>query len=182
MKIIAIAAVTAGGKTTLVNALKAHLPQAQSLHFDDYAFEGEIDDFHQWTLDGADYHVWNLQPLVDDILRIRSSGSCDYLILDYPFGRRHDALKGMIDCALFVDTPLDVALARRVLRDMRDASGDEIRADLEGYLKYARIAYLQMVRDILPASDHVIDGTLSPDAQIALALHFIRGDESHDPT
>lgn len=63
--------------------------------------------------------------------------------------------------AFFIDTPLDIALARRILRDMGDASGNEIRNDLEGYLKYARLAFIQMQKDVLPSSDYVIDGTLS---------------------
>ncbi len=112
-------------------------------------------------LDGANYQVWNLRPLEDDILRIKSAGKCDYLILDYPFAYCHDTIKPYIDAAFFIDTPLDIALARRILRDMRDASADEIRHDLEMYLKYMRIAFVQMQKDILPSSDYVIDGTLS---------------------
>ena len=68
MKIIAIAAVTAGGKTTTVNQLKQKLPRAASLHFDDYTFEGEPENFYEWVLNGADYQVWNLEPLERDIL------------------------------------------------------------------------------------------------------------------
>ena len=56
----AIAAVTAGGKTTLVNALAERLPASRSLHFDDYTFEGEVEDFRQWELDG-------MMPLEDKI-------------------------------------------------------------------------------------------------------------------
>ncbi|MBR6766661.1 MAG: hypothetical protein IKM02_01785 [Clostridia bacterium] len=158
MKIIAIAAVTAGGKTTLVNEIKKRIPNTQSLHFDDYTFEGEVENFHQWVMEGADYNVWNLNPLKRDIDEIRKQGGCDYLLLDYPFAYRHDALKEYIDCAIFVDTPLDIAMARRILRDMKDASANEIRKDMEIYLKYARVAYMQMLKDILPSSDYVIDG------------------------
>ena len=39
MKIIAIAAVTAGGKTSAVKSLVEKIPNATSLHFDDYSFE-----------------------------------------------------------------------------------------------------------------------------------------------
>ena len=161
MKIISVTAVTAGGKTTIVNELKKRLPNSQSLHFDNYTFEGEVDNFFQWVLDGANYHVWNLTPLEDDILKIQSAEICDYLILDYPFAYCHDTIKPYIDTAFFIDTPLDIALARRILRDMSDAAADEIRNDLEVYLKYARIAFIQMQEDILPSSDYVIDGTLS---------------------
>lgn len=159
MKIIAIAAVTAGGKTTVVNEVKKQLKNVQSLHFDDYSFEGEVDDFYAWVMQGADYNVWDLSPLINDICEIKKNESCDYLLLDYPFAYCHKELSKWIDCAIFIDTPLDIAMARRVLRDMRNATGEEIRQDMEVYLKYARVAYTQMRKDILPSSDYVIDGT-----------------------
>ena len=160
MKIISVAAVTAGGKTTVVNELKKRLRNSRSLHFDDYTFEGEIDNYSQWVHEGANYHVWNLTPLEDDILKIKSSEICDYLILDYPFAYCHDTIKPYIDTAFFIDTPLDIALARRILRDMSNSTANEICNDLEMYLKYARIAFIQMQKDILPSSDYVIDGTM----------------------
>ena len=76
----------------------------------------------------------------------------------FDFGLSEELSK-YIDCAIFVDTPLDIAMARRVLRDLKDASGDEIRNDMEMYLKYARVAYIQMLKDVLPSSDYVIDGS-----------------------
>ena len=159
MKVIAIAAVTAGGKTTIVNEIKKKLPKATSLHFDDYSFDGEVKDFYKWTLDGADYSIWDLSPLEKDIKSIKNSGSYEYLLLDYPFAYQHNTIKDYIDYAIFIDTPLDIAMARRILRDMNNATGEEIRQDLEMYLKYARVAYVQMLKDVLPSSDYVIDGT-----------------------
>ena len=164
MKIIAVAAVTAGGKTTVVNELKKRLQNSRSLHFDDYTFEGEVDNFYEWVNAGTDYYsAWNLKPLEEDILKIKAAGIWDYLILDYPFAYCHDTINPYIDTAFFIDTPLDIALARRILRDMSDATGDDIRNDLETYLKYARISFIQMQKDILPSSDYIIDGTLTVD-------------------
>ena len=174
MKIIAIAAVTAGGKTTLVNELKKRLPGIQSLHFDDYTFEGEVENFRQWVLDGADYNVWNLEPLEQDILKIRNEGQCEILLLDYPFAYRNDRIAPYIDRAVFLDTPLDIAMARRVLRDMGDATAEEIRAAMEIYLTRARIAYVQMLKDILPSSDDVIDGTLDLEEKIEALIKIVR--------
>lgn len=174
MKIIAIAAVTAGGKTTLVNELKKLIPNCRSLHFDDYDFEGAVEDFGKWVKDGADCNVWNITPLKEDIEKIRRGGECEYLILDYPFAYRHDALKDIIDCAIFLNTPLDIAMARRVLRDMQDASADEIRQDMEFYLKFARPAYTHMLNDILPSSDRVIDGAQDISAIVHEALSIIK--------
>ena len=173
MKVIAVAAVTAGGKTTAVNEIKKQLSNVQTLHFDDYEFEGEVDNFYQWVLDGADYNIWNLEPLEKDILNIQNNGTCDYLFLDYPFAYRNEQIRKYIDVAIFIDTPLDIALARRILRDMCNASGEDIRNDLEGYLEYARIAYVQMQKDILPSSDYVIDGTKSIESIVESIINNI---------
>lgn len=159
MKIIAIGAVTAGGKTTLVHAIKDKLTRTASLHFDDYSFDGEVNDFYKWVSDGANYNVWDLSPLKADIEKIINSDRYDYLLLDYPFAYQHKMIKDYLDCCIFIDTPLDIALARKVLRDMKESSADDIRYEMDVYLKYARIAYVQMLQDILPISDYVIDGT-----------------------
>lgn len=159
MKIIAVSAVTAGGKTTVVNALRDRLPKAAALYFDDYSFEGEVDDFPRWVSEGADVNVWDLTPLKADIDRFIRSGGYDYLLLDYPFAYQHHMIRDYLDCCIFIDTPLDIALARRVLRDMKDVSADEIRREMETYLNYARTAYVRMVKDHSLASDHVIDGS-----------------------
>ncbi|MBQ9461049.1 MAG: hypothetical protein IJU51_03910 [Clostridia bacterium] len=159
MKIIAIGAVTAGGKTTVVNALKARLPKTASLHFDDYSFEGEPDDLTEWVSKHEEfYNVWDLSPLKADVERIINSGGYDYLLLDYPFAYQNTMMKDYLDCCIFIDTPLDIAMARRVLRDMKEASADEIRNEMNTYLKYSRPCYIDMLTDILPDSDYVIDG------------------------
>ena len=174
MYVVAIAAVMAGGKTTVANELKRRFPTSQALHFDDYSFDGEVDDFHQWVQDGADYSVWNLEPLERDIIRIKDSGKCELLILDYPFAYCHPLINKYIDLAIFIDTPLDIALARRVLRDMTESTGQEIRSDLRFYLEYARIAYLQMLKDIKPSSDLVVDGALPLDVIVENITEKIR--------
>ncbi len=173
MKIIAFASVTAGGKTTIINELKKVLKNAESLHFDDYSFEGEVEDFHAWVMNGADYSVWNLSPLIRDIAEIKNNKKCDYLLLDYPFAYCHKELGKYIDYAIFIDTPLDVAMARRILRDMNGATGEEIRYDMEMYLKYARVAYVQMLKDVFPSSDYVIDGIKELGEKVQEIIHLI---------
>ncbi|MBR3267227.1 MAG: hypothetical protein IKI58_00630 [Oscillospiraceae bacterium] len=173
MKIIAIGAVTAGGKTTVVNAIKNRLPRTASLHFDDYSFEGEVEDFCKWVSEGADYHVWDLSPLKADVEKIICSGEYDYLLLDYPFAYLHEMMKGCLNCCIFIDTPLDIALARRVLRDMKEASADDIRHEMDFYLKYARAAYVHALETVLPSSDYVIDGAKDTEDIIAEVMNLI---------
>ncbi len=173
MKIIAIGAVTAGGKTTVVNAIKDRLPKTASLYFDDYSFEGEVEDFSKWVSEGADVHVWDLSPLKADIDRIIRSGEYDYLLLDYPFAYQHQMIKDYLDCCIFIDTPLDIALARRVLRDMKEASADEIRNEMDTYLKCARVAFVEMSKDPASDYDYVIDGAKELEDIINEAMEIV---------
>ena len=177
MKIIAIAAVSGGGKTTVVNELKKYIPNSKSLHFDDYSFEGEVEDFYAWVNEGANYNVWNLKPLVKDICEIQNSSGYDYLILDYSFAYRNEELSKYIDCAIFINTPLDVAMARRVLRDMKEASAEDILQEMETYVKYARVAYIQMLKDILSSSDYVIDGNRELEVNVKEIVEIIQNKE-----
>lgn len=162
MKTVAIGGLTAGGKTTIVNILKDILPDAVSLHFDDYEFDGQVDDYYKWVKEGADYNVWDLKPMSDDIIKIKNCGKYKYLLLDYPFAYCNDMLKQYIDAAVFIDTPLDIALARGILRDMKNSDAEEIRNWLKTYLDRSRIAFIQMLRDIRPSSDCIVDGTMAP--------------------
>lgn len=173
MKIIAIGAVTAGGKTTVVNAIKGRLPRTASLHFDDYSFGGEVDDFTEWVSEEDYYNVWDLSPLKADVERIIDSGEYDYLLLDYPFAYRNEMMKDYLDCCIFIDTPLDIAMARRVLRDMKEASADDIRNEMNTYLNSARSCYIGMLTDILPISDYVIDGAKELEDIINEAMEVI---------
>lgn len=174
MKIIAIGAVTAGGKTTVVNALKTRLPKTASLHFDDYTFDGEPDDLTEWVSKGEEfYNVWDLSPLKTDVEKIINSGEYDYLLLDYPFAYQNKMMKDYLDYCIFIDTPLDIAMARRVLRDMKDASADDIRNEMHTYLNFARPCYVDMLTEILPDSDYVIDGAKELETIINEAMEII---------
>lgn len=62
---------------------------------------------------------------------------------------------------MFIDIPLDIALARRTVRDFKGSSGEEILMQMEHYATHGRHAYLKMIETIKPDSDLVVDGTLS---------------------
>jgi uridine kinase len=43
---------------------------------------------------------------------------------------------------IFIDTPLDIAMVRRILRDFKEDTMSEIHSDLKHYITHARKAYL----------------------------------------
>ena len=136
-------------------------------------FVGEVEDFSKWVSEGADVHVWDLSPLKTDIDKIARSGVYDCLLLDYPFAYQHQMIKPYLDCCIFIDTPLDIAMARRVLRDMKEATTDEICNEMDTYLKCARIAYIQMMKNHLSTCDYVIDGAKELESIINETIEII---------
>lgn len=156
--IISIAAVSGGGKTTVTNCLNEILPNSKPFYFDDYNFEGP-DDIVDWVERGADCNEWKLEPLIFDINAILLSQDVEYILLDYPFSRLHNELKH-IDLTVFIDTPLDIAMARRIIRDYKDTESEHIVSDLNHYLSRGRRAYQNMLNTVKPNSDLILDGTL----------------------
>lgn len=155
--IVAIASVSGGGKTTAVNGLTYALPNTKALYFDEYDFVGP-ENMMDWLDQGNDYNEWDLSPLLADLDKLLAE-PLDCILLDFPFARQHAKSNPYIDFTIFIDTPLDLALSRRIERDFAGASTEEILADIQFYAKRGRAGYLQMLQDIKPDSDAVIDGS-----------------------
>ena len=104
-----------------------------------------------------------------------------FILLDYPFAYVHNGLKSHIDYAIFIDTPLDVAMARRMLRDYREPASLNLASEIIGYPEGGRRAYLEMLRVVLPSSDCSIDGAWSVNAlneQILERVRTLRSERS----
>lgn len=168
-KVIAIAAVSGGGKTTVVKELVKKLANSKSISFDDYDFPNSPQDYYRWSIEGADYKLWDLSPMVPDIEKNINDKKLDYIFLDYPFAYKNEQIGKYIDYAIFIDTPLDIAFARRILRDYlrRDPNRSKMQSpkkrleeELDYYLERSRLPYLIHIETVKPSSDIVIDGTL----------------------
>ena len=116
--IVAINAISGGGKTTTTRELQKRIPNSKALYFDDRNYDSDsgIEDICDWVEAGADINLFNLERLVDDIEKLKQE-NLDYIFLDYPFGYRHNRIGPYLNFSIFVDTPLDVAMARRILRE-----------------------------------------------------------------
>ena len=164
-KVIAINSISGGGKTTTTNELLKRISNSKALYFDDrdYASVSGILDLCKWELeDGADYSLWNLQALVDDI-KLLMQENLDYIFLDYPFGYLQKQISKFISLSVLIDTPLDMAVARRILRDFKNRSVNEIVNDMDWYLKRGRESYVNSVKTSKEDADFIVDGSLSLD-------------------
>nr|WP_088035996.1 AAA family ATPase [Evansella clarkii] len=156
--VIAISGVSGSGKTTITKYLRDKLHNSKILSFDDYDFAGPP-DIIDWVDKGANYNEWNMDPLIQDIESLFTE-PLNYILLDYPFAYKHIKTSNLIDVTVFIDTPLDVALARRIIRDFKDSPSENILIDMERYLSAGRRGYLEMIKTIKPNSDIIVDGTL----------------------
>lgn len=143
--VVAIAGVSGAGKTTIAKYLNESLLNSKILYFDDYDFDGP-DSIIDWVDKGANYDEWNLTPLI------------------------RDKTSKMIDFAVFIDTPLDIAMARRVIRDFENSSNENIVLEMKNYISQGRRGYLEMLKTIKPNSNITVDGTLSV-VKIADIIH-----------
>ena len=180
-----ISSVSGGGKTAVAKKLAELLQDAVTLCFDDYdntnTHPANLDT---WLIEGGDYNAWQTPVLTRDLQALTTGnhitspvdGSklspADYIVFDAPLGRAHCDTGRFIDLMVFIDTPLDVALARRLLRGM--ASAEEavksIESELSSYLNGARLLYVEFQDRIKRKCDLVLDGCLRVD-ELAGAIH-----------
>ena len=181
--VIGVSAVSGGGKTEITRRLAEVLGNAVALQFDDYDDTNvHPDDLQRWSADGANYDAYqtpvfsrHLQALkagqsICYPIEGRTVGPATYVVADAPMGRAHSDSGRFIDLMVFVDTPLDVAMARRVLRDIgpparstADEALEHVKGELSGYEARARPIY-EHFQDVMRAgSDLIVDGTLGID-------------------
>lgn len=172
--VISISGLSGSGKTTVTKALKARLANSAIISFDDYGERVYLDrDINEWSADSSD-DEWHTEPIAADVEQLLNE-PLDYIILDYPFGYGNRLVGQYINLAVFVDVPLDVALARRIIRDytsrkeytnvadVEEVSLAALDKELRFYLARSRSTYAHMPEMQKPISDLVVDGTKTPE-------------------
>lgn len=181
--VIAVAAPIGGGKTSLVKAIAAKLKDATTIHFDHYEkITGEpVHYLIQWMKNGADFNEFSVPNLSNDLENLKHGKSVidpatrikitpeKYIVFEMPLGKEHRDTAKYIDLFIWIDIPLDIALARKVKEFtgifLAQYKQEELRdciVWLDNYLDN----YLNVIRDVLRIqekkvranADIVIDG------------------------
>lgn len=168
-KVIVVSGVTAGGKTTLVTALSQRVDNACVLSFDDYSIDA-LPSAPTVKQLSANFHdavnQYDLSQLMTALLSAIANNRFSVILIDFPFGYEHAVLKPYIDTVIYLQTPLDITFARRLIRDFSESSQDEIIAWTKTYLKAVRPLFLAHDRIVSATADYVLDGTSRTTEQV----------------
>lgn len=185
-RIVAISAPPGGGKSAVAAALADRLGAAL-VEYDAYDKLTALSpaEIATWLQDGGDYAVVEVSELVADLTTLRDGGTIldrrtgkeltarALVILETPFGTAHPAMAPLIDSGIFLDTPPDLALARKLrqfteanLADPGPGGHKRFLGWLEGYLRnyeaVTRRAIAIQRERVLPIADLVIDAADAP--------------------
>jgi uridine kinase len=176
-RVLAIAGPPGSGKTTLMLALAGRLPGSNWMSMDGFPAPSAMapEALGQWLDDGADFAKLET-PGLEEALRSWKAGletsepltgrrvpSAPLLILEAPLGRAHRATGSLIDALVWIDTPLDVALARNLVAWTASSEPhppEWLAGDAQHYLATTRKVLLAQRDAVAADADLVVDGLL----------------------
>lgn len=186
--VIGISGISGAGKSTLTQALSSAL-HAPSLYWDDFDdLSTSPSDYVAWFERGGDYEEFDYPHLADVLHTLKLGGLADhpaskkkiepseYIIVDAPLGKAHQQTAQYIDFFIHIDIPLDIALARRFIRDAQstELSKEDIIEELECYLKQSRPLFSEEgMCAISNSADYIVDGTQTISEQVTNILDFL---------
>ena len=196
-RVVAVAAPIGGGKSALVNALAQALHEKYTLNFDHYehATRKSAPDMDHWLAEGADFNALEAPGLPEDLATLRGGGTivdkitgnnhrCErHVVFEMPLGRAWSRTAQHIDVLIWVDVPLDVALARRVREiavNLQRQNSAQMAAGLAWIDDYLR-TYASTIHTVLeaqrrvvrPGADLVVDGLLEVASSVQQVLHYL---------
>lgn len=184
--LIIIAGPSASGKTCLVKRLVQHIPETVSvLNCDNYYFSYDHlspEEKFGINFDHPDSIEWTL--IAKHLNRLKAGHSIDMpqycfkeqtrlahsqtitpkplILIDGLLSLAKPEIRNIVDFSVYLDTPLDICLSRKMVRDMneRGRSPDFI---MKQYQHHTRPMYLQFIEPSRQFADIVIPSSLSVD-------------------
>ena len=161
---------------------------ATTLFFDDYRDASTYPpDLKKWVADGADLNLWKTPKFAEDLAALKRGeriesvvggatiAPSEFIVIEEPMGRGRDEMAKSIDFVALIDTPLDIALARNLLRvdgtntsaNMRQVTKELLIASsrefVRDYLDVSRSIYIAVQEQVAADCDLILDGQLPPD-------------------
>jgi uridine kinase len=137
-----------------------------------------IDAMAAWLAEGGDFSQLDIGPFCAALADLKAGRTvvaerdaralipAPLILAEAPMGRAHLPSAGLIDTLVWIDLPLDVALARNLLALLRqpEAPAHWFETYLEDYLRTTRQILTHQQNVVRPLADITLDGKLSPTA------------------
>jgi uridine kinase len=172
--VLAVAGGTASGKSTLAEELVRHDPETVGLiHLDDFYVPAHdpVRGVRTRSASGADTLDWNHPGSIDGpavtaaLDAAAAGGRFRLLVVEGLFALTLPVVVARATWRVYVDTPDDIRLARKLLRKI-DVLGQDPRLSLLNYLQSGRERHAEYVAPSRARADLVLDGTADADAMI----------------
>ncbi|MCP5382774.1 MAG: AAA family ATPase [Kordiimonadaceae bacterium] len=181
MKIITISGASGSGKSTLANHIHRQKEGSLLLGIDRYYLSKaeQVERHGFFNFDFPDALDTDLMKM--HLMQLKNTGKADVPIYDFKVSMRTgyetvsvkdtiiidglfagSLLSDIADFNIFVDVDLDLALLRRIERDMRER-GRTLESVTEQYMKDVRPAYFKHIENIKSSSDFTLKNNTTID-------------------
>lgn len=175
--VLAVAGGTASGKSTLAEALALHHPETVGLiHLDD--FYDSLRGVRTRSASGAETLDWNHPGSIDEgavaraLDAMTSDGRRRLVVVEGLFALTLPSVVSRATWRVYVDTPDDIRLARKILRKI-EILGQDPGLSLRNYLQTGRSRHAEYVAPSRDRADLVLDGTADEFSMIAAVMMLI---------
>jgi uridine kinase len=197
-RIISVTGLPGSGKSTLVKGLSDRIKGSVILRHDDYSeflTANKMNNRNLFMSEAARKSMkggfWDNRKVTEDLRKLKqgrsvyneytgiTTGPAPMVILDGLIGRWQPGCGELVDFAIMLDVPLEIALSRRLLQicrsyrsrtdpeSMRKQYIDVLLAYMEGGI---HTSYVRFREKALAHADLVLDGMLTPDRQAGRVL------------